>query len=54
MSKNESKVKEMLNKFSVRPELVEGHSPNTLNKGAFIGMWFDRLTTNGLNQCFLN
>jgi hypothetical protein len=45
-------AKETLIKSPVRPELVEGHKPKALNIGVLIGVWFDRLTTNGLNKCF--
>jgi urease accessory protein len=45
-------AKETLIKSPVRPELVEGHKPEALNIGVLIGVWFDRLTTNGLNKCF--
>jgi hypothetical protein len=47
-------AKETLIKSPVRPELVEGHKPEALNIGVLIGVWFDRLTTNGLNKCFPN
>jgi hypothetical protein len=51
-TRGSSDAKETLIKSPVRPELVEGHKPEALNIGVLIGVWFDRLTTNGLNECF--
>ena len=41
--------REALNNSTVRPELVEGFC-NRLIGMNLIHSWFDRLTTNGLNQ----
>ena len=45
--------RETLIKSPVRPEPVEGHKLKALNTGVLTSMWFDRLTTNGLDQRLL-